>query len=215
MHASKNNCRLVILISGRGSNMKHIVQVIEQRNLPAEVCAVIANKADAQGLQWAQEKGITTQVVAHKDYATREQFDNALAQAVAQYCPDYVLLAGFMRVLTPVFIDRFEGRIINIHPSLLPLFPGLNTHQKALDAGVQWHGCTVHLVTAELDSGPIIAQGLVPVFQDDTAEQLAARLLPIEHQTYAQVVEWLAFDLVQIDGTRPVQVLGVKHRGVI
>ncbi len=215
MHATRKNCRLVILISGRGSNMQNIVQVIAQRNLPAEVCAVIANQADALGLQWAQEQGIATEVVAHKDYATREQFDNALAQTVAQYRPDYVLLAGFMRVLTSVFIDQFAGRIINIHPSLLPLFPGLDTHQKALDAGLQWHGCTVHFVTPELDSGPTIAQGVIPVHQDDTAEALAARLLPIEHKTYAQVVEWLAFDLVQMDATGRVKVLGVEQRGVI
>ncbi|HLR30775.1 MAG TPA: phosphoribosylglycinamide formyltransferase [Paenalcaligenes sp.] len=215
MHAPRKNCRLVILISGRGSNMENIVQVIAQRNLPAEVCAVIANKADAQGIQWAQRQGIATQVVAHKDYATREQFDNALAHTVAEYRPDYVLLAGFMRVLTPAFIDPFAGQIINIHPSLLPLFPGLDTHQKALEAGLQWHGCTVHFVTAELDSGPTIAQGVVPIHQGDDAKQLAARLLPIEHKTYAQVVEWLAFDLVQIDPSGKVNVLGVNHRGVI
>src|SRR5690625_2923724 len=119
MHATRKNCRLVILISGGGSNMQNIVQVIAQRNLPAEVCAAIAKQADALRLQWAQEQGIATEVVAHKDYATREQFDNTFAQTVAQYRPDYVLLAGFMRVLTPVFIEPFAGRIINIHPSLL------------------------------------------------------------------------------------------------
>jgi len=215
MPAAQKSCRLVILISGRGSNMQNIVQTIAQQGLPAEVCAVIANEQDAPGLVWAHEKGLTTEVVAHKDYATRAQFDNALAQSVAHYSPDYILLAGFMRILTPTFVERFEGRIINIHPSLLPLFPGLNTHQKALDAQLQWHGCTVHFVTADLDSGPTIAQGVVPILQDDTADSLAARLLEVEHKTYAQVLEWLAYGQVVLSPTGRVEVLGVPHRAML
>jgi len=212
---TKKTCRLVILISGRGSNMQNIVQAIGQQGWPAEVCAVIANRPDAQGLSWAQQQGLTTEVVAHKDYATREQFDNALAQCVQQYEPDYVLLAGFMRVLTPIFIQQFKNRIINIHPSLLPLFPGLNTHQQAIDAQLQWHGCTVHFVTPELDSGPTIAQGIVPVQQDDDADTLAARLLPIEHKTYAQVVEWLIQGRVHVNAQGRVKVSGRAHRAVL
>src|SRR5690625_1251008 len=133
-------CRFVILISGRGSNMQNIVQVIARHGLPAKVCAVIANRADAKGLPWAKEQGIPVEVVPHKDYATREQFDNVLARVVHRYQPYYILLAGFMRILTPIFIEQFKNKIINIHPSLLPLFPGLNTNQQALQAQLQWHG---------------------------------------------------------------------------
>lgn len=213
--AGKKNCRFVILISGRGSNMQSIVQAIAQQGIPAEVSAVISNKADAAGLEWAHEQGLPTAVVAHTDYATRAQFDNALAQCVQQYEPDYVLLAGFMRILTPAFIDHFRGRIINIHPSLLPLFPGLNTHQQAIDAQLQWHGCTVHFVTPELDSGPTIAQGIVPILQEDTAQTLAARLLEVEHRLYVQVVEWCAHGLITLESSGRVSVQGVTHRGML
>src|SRR5690625_2365749 len=214
-HAVKKKCRIVILISGRGSNMQNIVQAIGTQGIPAKVCAVISNSAQAAGLLWARDQGLETAVVAHKDYATRAQFDNALAQCVQQYQPDYVLLAGFMRILTPAFINCFQDRIINIHPSLLPLFPGLNTHQQAIDAQLQWHGCTVHFVTPELDSGPTIAQGVVPVLQDDTADTLAARLLPIEHKVYAQVVDWLAQGQVTLTPDGRVAVEGVTHRGML
>ncbi len=135
--------------------MQSIVETIKNKQLHAEVVAVIANKAEAKGIQWAQEQGIATQVLEHKQFADRSSFDARLAQIVQQYQPDYVLLAGFMRILTPEFVQQFTGRLINIHPSLLPLFPGLNTHQQAIDAELQWHGCTVHFVTPILDHGPI------------------------------------------------------------
>lgn len=214
-NAVKKKCRFVILISGRGSNMQNIVQAIGTQGIPAKVCAVISNSDRATGLSWARDQGLQTEVIAHKDYATRAQFDNALAQCVQQYQPDYVLLAGFMRILTPAFINCFRGRIINIHPSLLPLFPGLNTHQQAIDAQLQWHGCTVHFVTPELDSGPTIAQGVVPVLQDDSADTLAARLLPVEHKVYAQVVDWLAQGQVTLTPDGRVVVEGVAHRGML
>ena len=209
------NCRLVILISGRGSNMQTIVDTIEQEGLPAQVCAVVSNRADAAGLDWAAERGITTHTVAHRDYASRADFDLALAELINTYQPHYVLLAGFMRVLTPEFVQRFEGRLLNIHPSLLPSFPGLHTHQQALSAGAQWHGCTVHFVTAQLDHGPIVAQGIVPVLADDDADALASRLLGVEHQLYAQVVRWLVQGRVSLHANQIVKVAGVATRAFL
>lgn len=209
------SCRLVILISGRGSNMQTIVDTIEQDALPARVCAVVSNRADAAGLPWASERGIPTHVVPHRDYATRQEFDAALADTIDAYEPDYVVLAGFMRVLTPAFVERYEGRLLNIHPSLLPAFPGLHTHQQALDEGVQWHGCTVHFVTAKLDHGPVVAQGIVPVLGEDDAESLAARLLSVEHKLYAQVVRWLAEGRVSLDENHRVHVAGVATRAFL
>ena len=137
---TNKKCRLVILISGRGSNMQSIIETIKNKQLNAEVVAVIANKADAKGIQWAQQQGLHTEVLEHTQFKDRASFDARLAQRVQQYKPDYVLLAGFMRILTPEFVEQFTGRLINIHPSLLPLFPGLNTHQSAIDAELQWHG---------------------------------------------------------------------------
>ncbi|WP_269901809.1 phosphoribosylglycinamide formyltransferase [Paenalcaligenes faecalis] len=215
MTEPNKKCRLVVLISGRGSNMQSIVETIKNKQLHAEVVAVIANKAEAKGIQWAQEQGIATQVLEHKQFADRSSFDARLAQIVQQYQPDYVLLAGFMRILTPEFVQQFTGRLINIHPSLLPLFPGLNTHQQAIDAELQWHGCTVHFVTPVLDHGPIIAQGIVPVHHDDDADTLAHRLLTIEHRVFNQVVEWLAQDRVQLLETGRVQVLDTSHRAFV
>lgn len=212
---TNKKCRLVILISGRGSNMQSIVETIKNKHLNAEVVAVIANKADAKGIQWAQEQGLATQVLEHKSFIDRTSFDAHLAQLVQQYQPDYVLLAGFMRILTPEFVQQFTGRLINIHPSLLPLFPGLNTHQSAIDAQMQWHGCTVHFVTPVVDNGPIIAQGIVPVHHDDDAQRLAERLLATEHQVYNQVVEWLVSDQVHLLDSGRVQVQGVSHRAFI
>lgn len=215
MTDSNKKCRFVILISGRGSNMQSIVETIKNKQLNAEVVAVIANKADAKGIQWAQDQGLVTEVIEHKQFADRHSFDVRLAQAVQQYQPDYVLLAGFMRILTPEFVQQFTGRLINIHPSLLPLFPGLNTHQQAIDAELQWHGCTVHFVTPVLDHGPIIAQGIVPVHHDDDADRLAQRLLTIEHQVFNQVVEWLAADRVRLLDTGRVQVRDISHRAFV
>src|SRR5690606_24209866 len=173
--SSSPACRFVVLISGRGSNMQTIVNTVQAGNLHAAVSAVIANKPEAAGLEWAQAHGIPTAVVPHRDFDCREAFDAALAEAIEAHRPHYVLLAGFMRVLTPGFVERFNGRLINIHPSLLPAFPGLHTHQQALAMGVQWHGCTIHFVTPVLDHGPIVAQGVGPVLAEDTPAALSAR----------------------------------------
>jgi phosphoribosylglycinamide formyltransferase-1 len=183
----------VILISGRGSNMRSIVEA----RTGLEVRAVISNRPDAGGLAWARSQGLATIALDHKAYATREAFDADLAAAIVRLEPDLVLLAGFMRILTPEFIARFPRRILNIHPSLLPAFPGLHTHRRALEAGVKLHGCTVHVVTPELDDGPIVAQAAVPVLAGDTEETLAARVLEAEHQVYPQVVRWFLEDRVE------------------
>ena len=195
--------------------MQTIVRTIAQHGLSASVCAVVSNRADAAGLAWARDQGISTRVVPHADYASRQDFDRALAEAVDSYTPDYVLLAGFMRVLTPGFVEHYAGRLLNIHPSLLPCFPGLHTHDQALAMGVQWHGCTVHFVTAELDHGPILAQGVVPVLAGDDADALAHRLLDLEHRIYAEVVRWLAEGRVSLDDTQRVLVSGVSTRAFL
>jgi phosphoribosylglycinamide formyltransferase-1 len=183
---------IVILISGGGSNMAAIVRAAQQQDWAGRhgirIAAVLSNKQDAKGLVIAQEQGIATQVLDHKAYATREAFDAALAQAIDAYEPALVVLAGFMRILTPGFVDHFAGRLVNIHPSLLPAFTGLHTHQRAIDAGCRFAGCTVHLVTAELDVGPILDQAVVPLLPDDTAESLAARVLTQEHLIYPRAV---------------------------
>lgn len=210
MNAS--TCRFVVLISGRGSNMQTIVETLQQHNAPGQVCAVVSNNADAPGLDWAAQKGIATRVVSHRDYASREQFDLALGGVIHTFRPDYILLAGFMRILTPGFVERFNGQVINIHPSLLPAFPGLHTHQQALAAGVQWHGCTVHFVTPVLDQGPVIAQGIVPVRADDTPDTLAKRVLGLEHRIYGDVAFWLSQGRVTLDSVQRVHVDGVASR---
>ena len=183
---------IVILISGGGSNMAAIVRVAQQQDWAARhgirVAAVLSNKADAGGLAFAREHGIATQVLDHKAYATREDFDAALARAIDAHAPAVVVLAGFMRILTPGFVQHFAGRLVNIHPSLLPVFTGLHTHQRAIDAGCRLAGATVHLVTAELDAGPILAQAAVPVLPGDTAQTLAARVLTQEHVIYPRAV---------------------------
>ena len=188
----------VILVSGRGSNMRSIVEA----RTGLEVKAVVANRPDAGGLAWAAAQGLETEVVDHKQYAGREAFDAALAQRIDAHRPDLVLLAGFMRILTPAFIERFARRIVNIHPSLLPAFPGLHTHRRALEAGVKVHGCTVHMVTPALDAGPIVGQAAVPVLDDDTEESLAARVLAAEHRLYPQVVRWFLEGRVEQLGDR-------------
>ncbi|PUE09113.1 phosphoribosylglycinamide formyltransferase [Limnohabitans sp. T6-5] len=183
---------IVILISGSGSNMAAIVRAAEQERwserLNARVAAVISNKADAAGLEMAKAHGIATSVLDHKSFASREDFDAALMAEIDLFSPELVVLAGFMRILTPGFVAHYAGRLINIHPSLLPAFPGLNTHQRAIDAGCQFAGATVHQVTADLDHGPILAQAVVPVLFDDTAEVLAARVLTQEHLIYPRSV---------------------------
>ena len=183
---------IVILISGGGSNMAAIVKTAQQqdweRRYGARVAAVISNKADAKGLVFARQHGIATEVLDHKQFDSREAFDTQLALVIDQYSPTVVVLAGFMRILTPGFVQHYEGRMFNIHPSLLPAFTGLHTHQRAIEAGCKFAGCTVHGVTAELDVGPIIDQAVVPVLPDDTAETLAARVLTQEHIIYPRAV---------------------------
>jgi phosphoribosylglycinamide formyltransferase-1 len=183
---------IVILISGGGSNMAAIVKTALRDNWAhlygARIAAVISNKADAKGLEFAAEYGMATAVLDHKTFASREAFDEALAALIDQHDPALVVLAGFMRILTPGFVGRYEGRLTNIHPSLLPAFPGLHTHQRAIEAGCKFAGATVHLVTAELDHGPILEQAVVPVLPDDTADTLAARVLTQEHIIYPRAV---------------------------
>lgn len=175
---------IVILISGRGSNMRAIVEA----GLP--VVAVISNRADAGGLDYARGRTIPAEVVEHRAHASRDAFDTALAEAIDRHAPRLVALAGFMRILTPAFVERYRGRLMNIHPSLLPAFPGLHTHAAALAAGVKIHGATVHFVTAELDHGPIVVQAAVPVLPDDDADRLAARVLEQEHVIYPMAIRW-------------------------
>ena len=187
---------ILILISGGGSNMTAIVKTSQRddwaRRYGARVAAVVSNKADAKGLQWATEQGIATHVLDHKAFASREDFDAALMQTIDTYAtPGHaplVVLAGFMRILTPGFVAHYAGRLVNIHPSLLPAFAGLHTHARAIAAGCKFAGATVHLVTAELDHGPILAQAVVPVLPHDTAEALAQRVLSQEHQIYPEAI---------------------------
>ncbi|MEW6514075.1 MAG: phosphoribosylglycinamide formyltransferase [Pseudomonadota bacterium] len=190
----------VILISGRGSNM----QALLDAQLPGECAAVISNRPQAAGLAWAATRGVPTAVVDHKQYATREDFDAALAEAIEQRGAEFVFLAGFMRILTESFVLRFAGRLVNIHPSLLPAFPGLHTHESALQTGVRVHGCTVHFVTPTLDCGPIIAQAVVPVLAGDTAQLLAARVLEQEHIVYPQAARGLLEDRCHLQDGRVV-----------
>ena len=185
---------IVILISGRGSNM----QVLLEAKLPCHIAAVISNRADAEGLLIAQQHGIPTAVLSHRDHADRASFDAALAQTIDTYQPDFVILAGFMRILTAGFVARYQGRLINIHPSLLPSYSGLDTHARALHDGVKIHGCTVHFVTPDLDHGPIIIQAAVPVLCDDDEQTLAARVLHEEHRIYPQALRWLCQGKVEL-----------------
>jgi len=195
---------IVIVISGRGSNMEAIVRAA----IPGvRIAAVISNRPQAGGLAFAAEHGIATAVVDHTAYADRETFDAALAEVIDSHSPDLVVLAGFMRVLSEGFVRRFEGRLLNIHPSLLPSFPGLHTHRRALEAGVRIHGATVHFVTPALDCGPVVIQAAVPVFEDDDEARLAARVLAAEHRIYPQAVRWFVEGRIRVVGNR-VQVLG-------
>jgi phosphoribosylglycinamide formyltransferase-1 len=196
MRAMKN---IVILISGRGSNMQAIVRAARNEQWPCRIAAVISNRADAEGLQFAAQHGIPAEVVVSKDFATRDAFDAALKAVIDRFAPDLVVLAGFMRILTPKFVEHYAGRMLNIHPSLLPSFPGLATHRQALAAGVKVHGATVHFVTAELDHGPIVAQAAVPVLPGDTEDALAERILVEEHKIYPQSVRWFVEGRLSID----------------
>ncbi|MCE2986016.1 MAG: phosphoribosylglycinamide formyltransferase [Burkholderiales bacterium] len=203
---------IVILISGRGSNMEAIVRSAQAEQwesvLQARIAGVISNRPQAAGLAIARDLGVPTLALDHKIYATREAFDAALAQAIDAWQPDLVLLAGFMRVLTAGFVGRYAGRLMNIHPSLLPSFAGLDTHQRALDTGVKIHGSTVHFVTPDLDDGPIIIQAAVPVLAQDDASTLATRVLQQEHRIYPLAVRWFVEGQLQVEQGRVRQLQG-------
>ena len=203
--------RIVILISGRGSNMEAIVQRCAEQQWPARVVAVIANRPDAQGLAFAQSRGMAAVVVDHKLQASREAFDAALAAAIDGFEPDLVVLAGFMRILGSAFVQRYEGRLLNIHPSLLPAFPGLHTHRRALEAGCQLVGATVHFVTPELDHGPIVMQSAVPVLAGDNEAALSARVLATEHVIYPLAVRWFVEGKLRLEQGRVRQLDGASQ----
>ena len=193
---------IVTLISGRGSNFEAIVKTAQKERWPVKFAGVIANHSAAKGLEFARSQGIPVLVVEHKEHATRESFDDALIEKIDELGADLVILAGFMRILTPGFIRHFEGRLINIHPALLPAFPGLHTHERALEAGVQEHGATVHFVTEGVDEGPIICQASVPVREGDNADTLAARVLVAEHQIYPRAVKWFLDGRLRTEGNQ-------------
>jgi len=191
---------IVILISGRGSNMEAIVRACASEGWNARIAAVVSNRADAAGLSFAEGRGIATAVVDHKRFDGRDAFDAELARVVEGFAPDVLVLAGFMRILTPGFVKRFEGRILNVHPSLLPAFTGLHTHRRAIEAGCKVAGATVHVVTAELDHGPIVIQAVVPVLPGDTEATLSARVLAREHVIYPRAVRWMVEGLLRVEG---------------
>ena len=199
--------RIVILISGQGSNMLAIAQACTLERWPAQVVAVVTNRPAANGLALAQQLGIATAVVDHQAHPSREAFDAELAQVIDSFAPDLVLLAGFMRILTDGFVAHYAGRLLNIHPSLLPAFAGLHSHRRAIEAGCKLAGATVHLVTPTLDHGPIVAQVVVPVLADDTPEALSARVLEAEHRLYPLAVRWW------VSGQLAVQGAVVRHSG--
>ncbi len=218
--------RVAVLISGRGSNLRALVGAFRASDLPTPAVRVISNEPEAPGLAWAQSEGLATQVLCHRDFPHRQAFDQALLAEVLAFEPDLVVLAGFMRILSPGFCEALAGRLINIHPSLLPAFTGLDTHRRALEGGVRLHGATVHAVTAELDHGPILAQAVVPVLPEDNAETLSARVLEVEHQLYpltvnailSGVVRWhgRGWHIVQTDRFRPLllhPLLGMTRSG--
>lgn len=186
---------LVVLISGRGSNLQALIEAADPL---VEIAAVISNRPEAPGLNYARQADITTEVLDHKQFATRQAFDTALQHCIDHYHPDLIALAGFMRILTPAFVAHYRGRLINIHPSLLPAFQGLHTHERALKSGIKEHGVSVHFVTAELDAGPVIQQARVAVKADDDVATLAARVLVEEHRLYPQVIHWFAAGRVQL-----------------
>jgi phosphoribosylglycinamide formyltransferase 1 len=187
-----NKKRVAVLISGRGSNMSALVEAAKHADYPAEIVAVIANKADAGGLDAARAEGIAAFAIPHRDYSSKREHEIAISAALRGAKAELVCLAGYMRLISPDFVDEWEGRMLNIHPSLLPLFKGLHTHEQALQAGVRVHGCTVHFVTAGMDDGPIIAQTAVPVITGDTPDTLAGRVLSVEHETYARALALVA-----------------------
>ncbi|SEO67388.1 phosphoribosylglycinamide formyltransferase [Aquisalimonas asiatica] len=191
---------LVVLISGSGSNLQALIDAREAGDLPADIRAVISNRPDAYGLERARAAGIHTEVLDHRDFAGRTAYDTALQQRIDAHAPELVVLAGFMRILTDELVNHFRGRMLNIHPSLLPAFRGLHTHSRALEAGHSEHGCSVHFVTPALDAGPVIAQGVVPIEADDSEPVLARRVRQQEHRIYPLVVRWFAQGRLQLDG---------------
>ena len=188
----ESTTRVIVLVSGNGSNLQAVIDQMEKGELPVTLGAVISNVPQAKGLDRARKHNIATEVVNHKDFASRETFDSALRDTIDSYRPDLVVLAGFMRIFTPEFTRHYEGRMLNIHPSLLPKYQGLNTHRRAIEAGDTEHGVTVHFVTAELDGGPPIIQAYVPVLENDSEDELAARVLIEEHKIYPQAIKWFA-----------------------
>lgn len=206
---------IVILVSGRGSNMEALLSAVAAGTLPVRVAAVLSNRPDAVGLQTAAAQGVPTAVLDHKAFVDRDAFDAALADAIDGYAPDLVVLAGFMRILGETFVRHFSGRLLNIHPSLLPAFPGLHTHRRALDEGVRIHGCTVHFVTPALDHGPVIVQAAVPVLDGDDEAALAARVLAQEHRVYPLAVRWFAEGRLRLEGGRVLLDAAQESRGAL
>ncbi len=199
MTKSRSGFSAAVLISGNGSNLQAFIDAVTARELDIELAVVISNKANAYGLSRANKAGVAAMTVPSIDYQNRADFEVALARAVDSYEPDIIVLAGFMRILTPSFVSRYAGRIINIHPSLLPKYPGLHTHQRVLDAGERWHGCTVHYVSGELDGGPAIIQGRVPVLDHDDEDQLAARVLEVEHRIFPRALALIANGRIRLE----------------
>ncbi|MBN9463048.1 MAG: phosphoribosylglycinamide formyltransferase [Burkholderiales bacterium] len=194
--------KIVVLLSGRGSNMAAIAAALREERWPASIACVIADRPQAQGLARAAQAGLATAVVERSAFARRDDFERALAETIDAHRPDAVVLAGFMRVLGAAFVERYHGRLLNIHPSLLPAFPGLDTHRRALQGGVAVHGATVHYVGAEVDAGPIIAQAAVPVMPEDDEDALAARVLASEHRLYPMALRWHLDGRLRLQGTR-------------
>ncbi|MBL4566935.1 MAG: phosphoribosylglycinamide formyltransferase [Porticoccus sp.] len=200
---TKSQPRLVVLLSGSGSNLQAFIDATKNGTLNADIVAVISNKHGVMGLDRAQNAGITNEVIDHREFVDRETFDQTLADQIESYKPDLVILAGFMRILTPEFVDRFAGHIMNIHPSLLPKYPGLHTHQRAIDAGDLIAGATVHFVTSQLDGGPAIVQAEVPILPGDDADKLASRVLVQEHQIYPLAAQWFCEGRLSLNNCRP------------
>lgn len=206
---------IVILISGRGSNMESLLNAVADGSLPVRVAAVISNRPDAEGLEKAAAQSVETCIVDHTRFESREAFDATMIKTIDSYAPDLVVLAGFMRILTDDFVRRYAGRLINIHPSLLPSFPGLHTHRRALAEGVRVHGCTVHFVTPQLDHGPVVVQAAVPVLDGDDEATLAARVLVQEHQIYPMAVRWFAEERLRLVDGRVVFESAQASEGVL
>ena len=181
-----------VLISGTGTNLQAFIDQVEDGSLPLKLAVVVSNRADAFGLQRAAQAGIPTRCIDHRDFPSRESFDDAVHDTLSEFDPAIIILAGFMRILSARFVDRYPGRILNIHPALLPAYPGLNTHDRVIAAGEKWHGCTVHFVTAELDAGPGLLQGRVPVLEADDGHSLSARVQTMEHIIFPKAAEWVA-----------------------